>query len=277
MIDQYSLETVLSAFKWLNQEKWVDKILEKVKEKVFWDILTDKNILEFKIFVRNFTSLYYLMKNKFSEVYRITGERYFEHLREVVNNVLDLPNPNTEKVLIAIAHDSIEDTNKTFEWLNEDYGYRIALAVKSISKEPWENYLIKNDLINRANLSEDEKKNAKIQRNHNYFSHLYSFENMAAHINDIAITKKISLNEDELKEITQNALDVKFADRIHNLSTQWDPNDTKQVRKKVDETKKYFLSIAQATNLEAYEKMQSLILQLEIRLHGVNWKVGEIV
>jgi (p)ppGpp synthase/HD superfamily hydrolase len=50
------------------------------------------------------------MKDKFSEVYRKnSGERYFEHLREVVNNVIDLPNHNIDKVLIALAHDSIED------------------------------------------------------------------------------------------------------------------------------------------------------------------------
>jgi (p)ppGpp synthase/HD superfamily hydrolase len=77
--------------------------------------LNNENIDEFKKFVREFTSIYYLMKAKFSEVERSTGERYFEHLREVVNNVLNLPHPNTNKVLIAIAHDSIEDTNKTFE------------------------------------------------------------------------------------------------------------------------------------------------------------------
>lgn len=268
MVEQYSLEAVLSAFEWLKEEKGVDMILEKVKEKIFWNTLTETNISKFKSFVRDFTSLYYLMKSKFSEVYRSTGERYFEHLREVVNNVLDLPHPNTEKVLIAIAHDSIEDTNKTFEWLNEDYGYSIALSVEAISKKPWEKYLV--DIVNP---SEQAKKQAKENRNHDYFSHLTSFESMAAYIHRIALSKDIHLTKKELREITQNSLDVKFADRIHNLSTQWDPNDLDQVRKKVDETKKYFLPVARVTNPEAYEKLKSLILQLEIRLHGTSGKV----
>jgi (p)ppGpp synthase/HD superfamily hydrolase len=65
-----------------------------------------------------------------------------------------------------------------------------------------------------------------------------------------------------------NALDVKFADRIHNLSTQWDPNNLEQVRKKITETKNFFLGIAQETNKEAYEQIKRLILTLELRLQG---------
>lgn len=78
-------------------------------------------------------------------------------------------------------------------------------------------------------------------------------------------------------EITKNALDVKFADRIHGLTTQWDPNDLEQVKKKVNETKEYFLKIAHETNMEAYNKLQSLILTLEIRLNGTQEKVGKVL
>jgi guanosine-3',5'-bis(diphosphate) 3'-pyrophosphohydrolase len=80
------------------------------------------------------------MKKKFRKINRSSGERYFEHLRAVVNNILELPNPNTEKILIAIAHDAIEDTNKTYEGLTEDYGYEIALSVQAISKNAWQDY-----------------------------------------------------------------------------------------------------------------------------------------
>lgn len=110
MVENYSLGQVLTAFESLKEEKWVEKLLDKVKNKMFWWELNDENIEEFKRFVRKFYSFYYLMKDKFSEVYRKnSGERYFEHLREVVNNVIDLPTPNIDKVLLALAHDSIED------------------------------------------------------------------------------------------------------------------------------------------------------------------------
>lgn len=270
--ENFTLDQILEAFWSLKQEKWVDKLLDSVKEKIFWNELNNENIEDFKQFVREFTSIYYLMKAKFSEKERTTWERYFEHLREVVNNVLTLPNPNIEKVLIAIAHDSIEDTNKTFEWLAEDYWYEVALAVEAISKKPWQYYIDENIVDEN-----ERKKDAKEKRNSEYFWHLISFESMKKHINSTAKEKWIELTEDELITITYNALDVKFADRIHNLSTQWDPNDLKQVRKKVDETKKYFLWIAKETNKIAYDKLQSLILTLEIRLNNSNWKVKEII
>lgn len=267
--NNYDLNQVLDAFWLLKQEKWIDKILNLVKEKIFWNELNNENIEDFKEFVRKFTSLYYLMKDKFAQVERSSGERYFEHLREVVNNVLALPNPTSQKVLIAIAHDSIEDTNKTFEWLAEDYSVEVALAVEAISKESWEKY------IDETIIDEDKrKKDAKNKRNETYFWHLQSFHAFKEHINQIAKSKWLELTEEKLIEITRNALDVKFADRIHNLSTQWDPNDLEQVRKKVDETKIYFLHIAKETNIEAYNKIQSLILVLEIRLSNVSGKVS---
>ena len=175
MEQHYTVEQVLDAIWLLKQEKWVDTILNSVKEKIFSNDLNTENVEEFKKFVRRFTSLYYLMKDKFSEVERTSWERYFEHLREVVNNILKLPNPNTKKVLIAIAHDSIEDTNKTFEWLSEDYWYDVALAVQAISKEPWKKY---QDLSieNEA----ERIKNAKKQRNITYFWHLQSFYSMGS-------------------------------------------------------------------------------------------------
>lgn len=268
----YSVGQVLEAVWFLKQEKWIDKMLNSVKEKIFWNDLNDGNIDEFKGFVRKFTSLYYLMKDKFSEVERSSWERYFEHLREVVNNVLALPNPNVTKVLIAIAHDSIEDTNKTFEWLSEDYGHGVALAVQAISKEPWKNYQdfhIEN--------SEERVKKAKKKRNEVYFWHLESLDTFTHHIADLAKQKWIELTQEELTQITKNALDVKFADRIHNLVTQWDPNDLEQVRKKVDETKKYFLEIAHETNKEAYDKIKGLILTLEIKLLSASKKVTEVL
>jgi len=268
----YELSHILDAFSTLKKEKWIEKILKSVKNKIFWDHINSENIEEFKEFVRDFNSLYYLMKKKFENKYRTSWERYFEHLREVVNQVLKLPNPNTNKVLIAIAHDSIEDTNKTFEWLNEDYGYHVALAIQAISKDKWQDYTDKN-----IDNEEEKEKDAKEKRNKKYFSHLKSFKAMSKHINSIAKNKWIKLTKKELEEITRNALDVKFADRIHNLSTQWDPTDLEQVRKKVEETKIYFLEISKETNIESYHIIKALILNLEIQIFNTQWKVEKVV
>lgn len=276
MNDTFSLEEVLWAVDSLKQKKWVEQMLDMVKDRIFWGELTKENIDQFRRFARKFSSMYYLMKDKFADTYRDGGERYFEHLRAVVINVLELPNPNLDKVLIALAHDSIEDTDKTYEGLAEDYGYKVALAVLAISKEPWEKYVESEE-----GYKPKREAIAKQARNEAYFWHMRSFESMAVHIKNLSVEKWLTLTQEEINEITKNALDVKFADRIHNLTTQWDEganmlsrhdtieSNADKTRRKVDETKEYFLEVAKATNPEAYRKLKEHILRLEIRMFWV--------
>jgi len=266
----YSIEEIIDANQML--ERWLYKVLNKVIDKIYgWDI-DESNMESFKKFSRQFTSLYYLMKDKFNWIERGTGERYFEHLREVVTNVLGLPNPNTDKVLIAIAHDSIEDTNKTYEGLAEDYGHEIALAVQAISKEPASNYF-PSDIA----LTPEVEKQAKQARNKVYFSHMESFDSMRAHIQSIADSKCKFISESDLDTITQNTIDVKLADRIHNLETQWDPNKIDWVQRKIDETKQYFLPLAKEVNQVAYKSLNRLVLALEMQVHNASWKASNII
>jgi len=259
---------IIDDFELKEDKKWIEKIKDKVIEQIFSNDINNENCEEFESFNRLFTSMYYLLKEKFKNVKRkISWERYFEHLRWVVYNVLELPNPSIDKIYIAMAHDAIEDTDMDFEELKRNYWYKTALSVQALSKEPWQKY---------SDIETDEKE-AKEKRNHVYFSHLESFETMKNHINMIAYSKGIELDEEELNEITQNTLDVKFADRIHNLSTQWHPNDLDTVNRKVEETKKYFLKVAKEINPEAYEKLQSEIRKLEIKVENANWKVDWII
>jgi len=281
-------------------EKWITKIINLSFEKIFWWELNEENTEKFKNFVSSFYALYYLMKTKFSEIYRDSWERYFEHLREVVNNVLDLPHPNVEKVFAAIAHDSIEDVWKTFAWLNEDYWHSVALSVQAISKDPWTEYLDKviltdeekkylswnQEEYNKLKLHwetgnntcfESLKQKAKNLRNEEYFSHMESFDSMKNHISSLASKYEITLPEEELAVITQNTLDVKFADRIHNLSTQWNPERTDVVVRKMNETIKYFLPVALATNKVAYDQMKTHLSELKLKLINVSWEVNKIL
>jgi len=278
----YNLATVVDAFEQLEEKNGVYQILELVKEKIFDGELNKENINEFKSFTRKFTTMYYLMKDKFSDIWRDGWERYFEHLRAVVVNTLELPNPSLQKVMIALAHDSIEDTNKTFAWLAEDYGSLLAIWVQALSKNHWSEYRpdkYKNTDAWFWNTQADKaiKYEAVVKRNEDYFGHLVSFDSMKQHILSIAKQYDVEITDTQANILTQDALDVKFADRIHNLSTQWDPDNLKQVRKKVDETKKYFLKVAQETNIDAYSRLQSLVLKLEIQLSRAGEKVENIL
>ena len=139
--DLYSLDSIVKAFESIKEEKGVDKLLNKVKNQIFWIEIKGEDLEDFKCFVRKFYSLYYLMKDKFFHIYRKnTWERYFEHLRWVVHNVLEFSDPNIDKILIALAHDSIEDTDIDFDFLKISIWAKNSLAVQAISKPSFKNY-----------------------------------------------------------------------------------------------------------------------------------------
>jgi hypothetical protein len=236
------------------------KLVENIKITLWLDETSEK----FKSFNRLFRWTYNIYKDAFAKKHRTTWERYFEHLRAVVNKVLELPNPSIQKVFIALSHDTIEDTILTYEWIKLSLWVRdleswakIALWVKAISKEPWENFL------NWINTTETEAKKA---RNEKYFWHMRSFDSMIRYINTLAVLSWVTISSKELDKLTQDTLDTKFADRIHNLSTQWDPDDIEKVERKMKETNDYFLDIAKETNPEAYKQLRFELWKLKISL-----------
>jgi len=62
----------------------------------------------------------------------------FDHLLRVTYAILESDNPTLLKVLIAINHDNLEDTDIDFNWLKNTYWTSdIALWVDLISKKPF--------------------------------------------------------------------------------------------------------------------------------------------
>ncbi len=264
----YSIDQVLEVYENLEEKKWLEKMIELLIKNVFWWENIEKNQI-FKKAVRDISTAYPMMKEKFEEVLRTDGERYFEHLRAVANIILEnISNPSIDKVLIALLHDAIEDTKIDFHTLYIIFWPKIAIAVQALSKKPWEDYRINTEVTRKA---------CKIKSNEEYFGHLKSYESMREHVLSIAEENTITLNSLEIDEITMNIFDVKFADRIHNLSTQWDPNNIEKVKRKIEETQFYFLDIAKELNIDVYNQLKSLILQLEIKIAKVSNDVTTII
>lgn len=65
-----------------------------------------------------------------------------------------------------------------------------------------------------------------------------------------------------LDELDDNCLDVKFADRIHNLRDNSGVGKKKKART-IEVTKKYFLALAKSRNPVAYELMMHEIHEYE--------------
>ena len=230
-------------------KKWIDKLTDKLKYMFFaWE---DTNAL--KKLVARIDSIYKFMKEKFYDDVRDDGTRYFEHLREVANIVLTLPNPSIRKVEMALWHDGMEDKNISFDTIKDHSWLEVAIAVETLSKKPWQDYA-------------DNKEKWKKLRNEEYFGHLKSFEAMKKYVQEICKKRDIELSEEEINKLVQDIFDVKFADRIHNLSTQWDPNNIEKVKRKVKETEEYFLEIAKEISNEAYNQINTHLSDLKAKL-----------
>lgn len=69
------------------------------------------------------------------------GKPYIRHLQAVVDNLVD---PTEDMMAVAWLHDSVEDTETTFDDLVYYFGSSVAQAVDAITKrngEPYSDYL----------------------------------------------------------------------------------------------------------------------------------------
>lgn len=273
---------------WL-MEREVSKVLFWVSE------ISEEQVKLLEMFYGAYSNIKFLFQNSD----RKTWERYFNHILRVAYSLLYLSEkPTFRKILIAMFHDVIEDTDKTFLWLSETYWDEIAFWVHLISKAPCHHYIslnediaqfasIKNSsILNRKwtlsnafrikvksnnELSEQEKsdysiylelsKKYKQARNEDFFSHMKYLDSFLRFASEEATRLEfrpnlpnnvIDIEWEKNKIVAENALDaleVKFFDRIDNLKTSevysdFSDENIEKTKRKIEETKKYFLVIA---------------------------------
>lgn len=156
-------------------EVFYNKIVEDFLEDFLYSI-NDENKREKieKLFTSKLTSFnwtYWRVKDKFKYTPRDDWKRYFDHVVWVFKmytkhfsnikkdlEILDINwNENDlnkailiilneiDKVIIALEHDTLEDTDTTFEWLQEIHWSKIALSVALISKPPFTDFIEDED------------------------------------------------------------------------------------------------------------------------------------
>lgn len=280
----------------LSYRRAIELLWVSARDAIFWDSPREK-IQEDKIAreMQVINAAYAIAKLKFEGKNRkISNERYFEHLRETANIIIQreiTPKVSIYQVALALLHDIIEDTDMTPEALELALGnkevspwlaQRLAQWVSDLSKKDWREFVqssIDREFISSFESSEpipiaEEDVDGKEwfildwfgtePKNHNEHKKYKNIRTEAKRLRDIEYAQR-------LRTLDNETLNIKFADRIHNLRTQWDPNDTEQVRKKVKETKEIYLPLAQERNPRAYEAMIREIEILERQL----WYEGE--
>lgn len=166
-------------------------------------------------------------KELFRGEFRRSGKRYFEHLKEVTDIVLkELPYPTVRKVVIAMLHDMIEDTEVDVDALKKMFGEEVAIAVDLLTKKTIDHYMEEwEEKAHVSSLSKAEKDayykqhkaRLKPLKERKYYGELFD-----------------SWNDD--------AISVKVADRMHNLrDLLWSESSPEKIQEYIDETEEYII------------------------------------
>lgn len=227
---------------------WKKHFFEIRQSSVFMDEIRKKLDIskwseELKAMRRRFKAIYNLTKTitswkKRKAVDKLWNKvRAFEHLKLATKIILDeLPNPNLDKIYIAMLHDLVEDFDWVrLEWIEKIFWKKIANWVKELTKIDWRIFLEDNEKFEVSCFewikSKDECK-AMLKTEPRYKE----------------LVEKWKKQRDviyfwHLKDLSEDELYVKFADRIHNLRTlPWTPAE--EIARKIIQTEKYFLNVA---------------------------------
>lgn len=189
---------------------------------------------------------YQLAKANHRGQQRIGGNRYFDHLTGTTAILIsEFPTLTFHQVIAAYLHDIIEDTKITLATIENIFGKRVAMIVDAVSKKDDLYYLRPDEKAHYETLGTEEQhaylesKHSiiKARRTEHYFGHM--------------------------EDLDAETLQVKFADRIHNLRDL--PRcPIEKIREQIAETEKYLMPVAQQKNPTAYELMGKELEKLHI-------------
>jgi (p)ppGpp synthase/HD superfamily hydrolase len=193
----------------------------------------------------HFEQAYTFIKASFQKDKRESGDRTFEHPKGVMEIVLrELPNPNIKKIILALLHDIQETFPEYADVVRKFYGDYMAESVNELSKKDWRLYLsqsekkfckkelaqqkmlfheVRHVLItkhpDKAFTSADKILESEIieAMNEEQLERYKKLEEKIKPYMDVAKKRRDDDYFGHLNQLDDNRLDVKFADRIHNL------------------------------------------------------------
>lgn len=193
----------------------------------------------------HFEQAYTFTKASFQKDKRESGERTFEHPKGVMEIILrEFPNPNIKKIILALLHDVQETFPEYADVVRKFYGNYIADGVNELSKKDWRIYLTEaerqqcgEDLEQQNILFNEVRKFLVSEHAERAFTsadkileteivaamdegQLQRYRIIEKNIKPYMKRAKERRDNDyfgHLDTLDDNGLDVKLADRIHNL------------------------------------------------------------
>ncbi len=157
-----------------SRKRHIEELYDEVKNTIFEKSKATEEEKEY--LMQFFNWAYWTAKAKFQGIKRNTWWRYFDHLIRVTHLMLTNSKIKTlTKVLISMYHDIIEDTDIDFYWLTQTHSCsKVALGVELISKEPFSNFIDKDEDLEDYKLFESIKK-ARVLNRKNLLSDNFLF------------------------------------------------------------------------------------------------------
>ncbi|MGI0073619.1 MAG: HD domain-containing protein [Nitrosotalea sp.] len=86
--------------------------------------------------IQNLTVVESFVRDKHEKMLKSNGVTpYMDHLQGVVNRLKNIGVSDEEVLAAALLHDTIDDTNTTFDEIDQRFGSRVAVLVLSLSKD----------------------------------------------------------------------------------------------------------------------------------------------
>lgn len=171
---------------------------------------------------------YELAKLGHAKQTRDGGSRYFDHPREVARLCITFGYLECETVCTALLHDGIEDTFIPDIVYIQTFGSCVYRSIETLSKT-----IPHNDPLNGCVIG--------------------------------YIKKTLEAYFEELANAPKHVRAIKCCDRLHNLRTLGGRSNRKK-REQIDETNKYILPLADATDIEIAKAIRVEIALLEADL-----------
>jgi hypothetical protein len=219
--------------RYLQKLRSIERYYDEIRQTLYYPKGLMKDNKEVRDDMYMFEQAYSLVKLAFRNKTRDSHNRYFDHLKAAMEIVLrELPNPNLDRVIIALLHDVIEDVPQYKQTLEPIFGKYIADGVHLLSKKKLDNYL------------------------HEWEKKIYELwdELTKKKFDSVAKKRRIKDYFGRLDELNDDYLAVKFADRLHNLRDMKLVTPEK-IQRKIAETEKYFLPVAESRSPVAYKLM----------------------
>lgn len=313
--------------------------LEKIED----PILKQKLEKQFHKKLQLLNSTYEKVKDQFKHTLRKGWQRYFNHVTQVARiylesmskieqklskidcsnqiwriQAIELINNEFERIIIALEHDTLEDTDISFEAMAQGVWARITLWVQLVTKPAFWDFITDQDdlilldkikqswvlnskwLLNHRfklkqflmsnghnheektilfwnqsyNISPEEKHALKIYntlknkykeiRDDAYYIRFASLESMIELAQEINKKYTLRLSEIDIYEVAQNAIEIKIADRSHNLNDMWPLQNTpEKIQKKIDETNNKLLHLAYQIDMQWYKLLEEAIQEAQ--------------